>query len=136
MDSNNLPPNLAQRCWRYSRILLLALGIFLFGSQEVHASHFSGADITYQCLGNNQYYVTLTLYRDCDGVGMSTQEFLNMTSASCGLNPAGVALQRDTFYEVSQLCPAALSQSSYGSGSGIYPGFEVHVYSTLILLKV
>lgn len=132
MDSKNFPPSLAQRCWRYSRILLLALGFFVFGNQEANASHFAGGDLTYECVGNNQYVVTLTLYRDCNGVGMSTQEFINLSSASCGLNPAGVSLPRDTFYEVSQLCAAQLSQSSCNGGN--LPGIEVHIYRDTITL--
>jgi gliding motility-associated-like protein len=76
--------------------------------------------------------VTLTIYRDCSGAGMGTQEFINFNSASCGLNPPGVALPRDTFYEVSQLCPGQLSQSSCNGGT--LPGIEVHVYRDTITL--
>ena len=132
MDSKNFPPSLAQRCWRYSRILLLALGFFVFGSQDANATHFAGGDLTYECIGNNQYVITLTLYRDCDGAGMSTQEFINLISDSCNLNPAGIALPRDTFYEVSQLCDAQLSQSSCNGGT--LPGIEVHIYRDTITL--
>ncbi|BDS13157.1 T9SS type B sorting domain-containing protein [Aureispira anguillae] len=132
MDSKNFPPSLAQRCWRYMRVLLLAVGFFVFGSQDANATHFAGADLTYECVGNNRYVVTLTLYRDCEGVNMSTQEFINMTSASCGLTPAGVALPRDTFYEVSQLCAPALSNSFCNNPNGPYPGIEVHVYRDTI----
>lgn len=134
MDSKQTPPNVAQRCWRYSRILLLALGFFLFGSQDANASHFAGADLTYECVGNNRYVVTLTLYRDCDGISMSATEFLNLTSASCGITPPNVPLPRDTFFEVSQLCPQELPNSSCGNGSGIYPGIEVHIYRDTITL--
>lgn len=131
MDSKKTPPNLAQRCWRYMRILLLALGCFLFSSQEAHATHFAGADITYTCVGPNQYLVTLTLYRDCDGVSMSATEFININSASCGLtNLPAIQVPRDTFYEVSQLCPSVIGQSSCNGGN--LPGIEVHVYSTIV----
>jgi gliding motility-associated-like protein len=130
LDSKNFPPSLAQRCWRYSRILLLALGFFVFGNQEANASHFAGGDLTYECVGNNRYVVTLTLYRDCVGAAMGTQEFINFSSASCGLNPAGVSLPRDTFYEVSQLCPSALPSSACNGGS--LPGIQVHIYRDTI----
>ncbi|CAA6807771.1 MAG: internalin, putative [uncultured Aureispira sp.] len=130
MDSKNFPPSLAQRCWRYSRILLLALGFFTFGSQDANASHFAGADLVYECVGNNRYVVTLTIYRDCLGATMATQESINLTSASCGLNPAAISLPRDTFYEVSQLCPAELPNSACNNGN--LPGIEAHVYRDTI----
>ncbi len=31
----------------------------------VHASHMIGGDITYRCLGGNDFEVTITLYQDC-----------------------------------------------------------------------
>ena len=35
-------------------------------SVSVSASHIIGAEIRYQCLGNNEYRVTLDVYRDCN----------------------------------------------------------------------
>ena len=32
----------------------------------LHASHIVGGDIRYTCLGNNQYAIDLTVYRDCE----------------------------------------------------------------------
>jgi gliding motility-associated-like protein len=133
LDSKIFPPNVAQRCWRYSRILLLALGFFVFGSQDANASHFAGADLTYECVGNNRYVVTLTLYRDCVGAGMATTEFIDITSASCGVASFNAGLPRDTFYEASQLCASALDSSACKPG-GIYPGLEAHIYRDTITL--
>ncbi len=133
MDSKNFPPSLAQRCWRYSRILLLALGFFVFGSQDANASHFAGADLTYECVGNNRYVVTLTIYRDCVGAGMGTTEFIGLTSASCGVTPPNIGLPRDTFYEASQLCAPELANSACKPG-GTLPGIEAHVYRDTITL--
>lgn len=42
--------------------LVLALTIF-----RTNADHYSGAEITYECTGGNNYTVTLTVYRDCAG---------------------------------------------------------------------
>ncbi|MFT4062646.1 MAG: PKD domain-containing protein [Edaphocola sp.] len=43
-------------------ILLLAMCLLVFGAQ---ASHMMGGDITYRCLGNNVFEITITLYQDC-----------------------------------------------------------------------
>lgn len=46
--------------------LLALLAILLFCSKTtVFATHIVGGEITYRCLGNNQYEITLTVYRDC-----------------------------------------------------------------------
>ena len=43
---------------------LFALGFFLLPF-SVKATHIVGGDISYECLGNNLYAVTLNVYRDC-----------------------------------------------------------------------
>jgi subtilisin family serine protease len=47
---------------RWVLYLFLLLGFIPL----VNASHFMGGDITYECLGGNQYLIQLTVYRDCN----------------------------------------------------------------------
>ncbi|MCB0518026.1 MAG: gliding motility-associated C-terminal domain-containing protein [Lewinellaceae bacterium] len=42
---------------------LVVVGIML--SQPLRASHIIGGEISYECLGNNQYRISLDVYRDC-----------------------------------------------------------------------
>lgn len=46
------------------------IGILLFfvGLHDVNAFHIVGGEMTYECLGNNQYRVSMTVYRDCSCV--------------------------------------------------------------------
>jgi gliding motility-associated-like protein len=44
----------------YLTILLLCLSFYL------SATHIVGGEINYRCLGNNQYEITLRVFRDCD----------------------------------------------------------------------
>lgn len=46
-------------------LLLLSWCLLLVGTQQAHASHVQGGQLTYTNVGNNQYVVTLFLYRDC-----------------------------------------------------------------------
>lgn len=46
------------------QILLLILGLF-YASGFLYATHIVGGEITYVCLGNDEYAVRLTVYRDC-----------------------------------------------------------------------
>lgn len=98
--------------------------------QQAEATHFAGADVSYQCLDDGRYVITFNLYRDCDGAGMPTTLPLSISSDSCGLSIPGVSLPRDTFYEVSQLCPSVINQSTCNGGT--LPGYEVYVYSDTI----
>lgn len=46
---------------RFTIVLLLSLLM----AQESFATHIVGGEITYRCLGNNNFEITLTVYRDC-----------------------------------------------------------------------
>lgn len=137
MDSKISPPVLAQSIWRYTRIFLLALGMMFLGSQDANASHIAGADLTYQCVGNGRYIITLTLYRDCEGIPIGTVETVSFNSPSgCALSFTNATLNASgPLVEVSQLCAAALPNSSCNGGT-LYPGMQAQVYisDTLDLL--
>ncbi|TVR79294.1 MAG: PKD domain-containing protein [Chitinophagaceae bacterium] len=47
------------------RSFILFTSLYLFFIQDIMATHVAGGEITYTCLGNNEYEVTLTFYRDC-----------------------------------------------------------------------
>jgi gliding motility-associated-like protein len=45
--------------------LFLLVFIFFNGISSLLATHIVGGEVTYQCLGNDQYRIRLTVYRDC-----------------------------------------------------------------------
>jgi gliding motility-associated-like protein len=69
---------------------LLLIGSFcvlLFLSADVRASHIVGGEMSYECLGNNQYFITLKVYRDCyNGLaGYDNPTNIFIWNASCQL---------------------------------------------------
>lgn len=51
-------------CFRRNISCLVLLFLVVFFS-SARASHIVGGDITYKCLGNNDYQVTIEIYEDC-----------------------------------------------------------------------
>ena len=49
--------------WR--GVALVVFALVLLPSTNLKASHIVGGDVTYKCLGNNKYEITLNVYRDC-----------------------------------------------------------------------
>ncbi|MFZ9189828.1 MAG: hypothetical protein ACO204_01865, partial [Schleiferiaceae bacterium] len=47
----------------------LALIALLLGSIRGYSAHLVGGELTYVCLGNNQYQIKLVVYRDCNSTG-------------------------------------------------------------------
>ena len=54
---------------RYILIFFLSLSsIFILSTKSLHATHAAGLDLTYECISNNQYKITLRFYRECSGI--------------------------------------------------------------------
>lgn len=64
-------PNLQRMAFR---IFLLIVTCW-FISMDLSATHIVGGDLTYQYLGNNQYEVTLVVYRDCGPTNTNNTQF-------------------------------------------------------------
>jgi hypothetical protein len=47
------------------RVAAILISLFLISSQDAQATHIVGGNLTYRCLGNNQYEIRLSLRRDC-----------------------------------------------------------------------
>jgi len=102
------------------------------------ATHAVGADLTYSCLNNNTYEVTLTFYRDCMGSvpapGIDTElpPKINIFSASCGIRDTislDVQSQPDgeLSVEISPTCDGELENSTCNGGT--LQGVEQFTYT-------
>ena len=109
---------------RFLTTTCLILILFGFHS-ELKASHAMGADLTYECLGANQYRLTLKFYRDCNGV--EAPNFVNLSAVGCNVN-AGLGLQSSQV--VTPVCPNGPDACN---GSGPY-GVEEYIYSGVVVL--
>ncbi len=118
----------------YKKSFWLVSILFVFLVQfpnALFATHVQGGDITFKCLGGNQYRVTMSLYRDCAGVAAPTSLTVNVSSASCGenynltLNPIP-----NTGIEVSPIC-TSLQTVCQG---GTFPGVQEYIYSGITTL--
>ncbi|WCL82166.1 gliding motility-associated C-terminal domain-containing protein [Saprospira sp. CCB-QB6] len=108
---------------RIGGVLLLLLLISFSGLSPLKATHFMGFDLTYSCVGPNQYLVTLKAYRDCDGASLGSSFNINYQSTSCGVS-GSLSLSRISATDITPLCPSATSACSGGSTLGV----EAHVY--------
>ncbi|TNE79401.1 MAG: T9SS type A sorting domain-containing protein [Bacteroidetes bacterium] len=97
LDKRNVARQQILRRWSLSymtlfessiRVLLriaLLICILLFSLASAQADHGIGGDITYTCLGNGKYLLTLKVYRDCKGIQVG-QEKVMARSANTTVN--------------------------------------------------
>lgn len=123
-------------CTRYFPLLALSLLVFLLPLQESKASHLMGADLTYTCLGGNQYELNLTIYRDCKGVALALPSYtLDISSANCGITTTATVTQVST-QDLSPLCPLLAPSgpcSAADPASSPFVGVEEYSYSAVFV---
>lgn len=108
--------------------------LLLFSAiSSTFASHIMGSDLTYVCLGNNQYRLRLTLYRDCAGVSLGTTETVSISAPTCGINTSiTVNLEAGYPVEVSSVCTSLIGTTTCNGGS--LQGVQEYVYSAVYTL--
>lgn len=112
---------------------LLLLSTCLLGYHEASATHAQGADITYVCLGGNQYQLNLSFYRDCAGVNAPNTVTVNARSVSCTQNINYVLTQvPGTGINITQTC----NQIQTNCMGGTYPGVQEWKYTTIVTLPM
>ena len=66
------------------RRLFAILAVALSLTNPLHAAHLVGGEITYTCLGSNQYEVRLRIYRDCFSGGAGFDNSVNFSVFNLG----------------------------------------------------
>lgn len=113
---------------------LCALVLLLAGVSQVQASHISGGEILYDCTGNpNEYIITLNLFRDCDGITLSSSQSVTISSPCGGTQTIAMTLQNPGGTEISQLCQPQLPNSQCSGGT--LPGMELYTFTATVTLN-
>jgi len=95
------------------------------------ADHFSGASITYQCTGGNNYTIFLDLYLDCSGAPVTPQTLYFRNS--CGVDFSIGGLTPVSVLEVAPLCPTQLANSTCNGGT--LPSFKKYRFQISLFLS-
>ncbi|MFZ7113793.1 MAG: T9SS type A sorting domain-containing protein [Bacteroidota bacterium] len=131
MKKTIYPKTITGNMWK-NLCVLFALVCFM-GLNTSKASHMAGADLTYEYIGNNQYLVTYTLYRDCAGIDAPLTESLQVGSTVCGSGVSqSLTLNQvpGTGQEISLNCPGNPSTCAGGTA----PGIQAYEYTTIVTL--
>jgi PKD repeat protein len=108
---------------------IISILLCLLLASTARATHISGGEIYYDCLGNNQYRITLVVYRDCAGINLDTSYPLDIQSP-CGNSTMTVSTPGGV--EISQLCDLELPNSTCNGGT--LPGIQQYIYTGTVTL--
>lgn len=111
--------------------VVAVLALAFIWAPSLLANHYSGATISYTCIGSNFYTVNLDVYLDCAGVPISPQT-INFSN-SCGVTFSQSSVPQTINEEVSQLCTSQINNST--CHGGVLPGFRRYRFSTNVYLS-
>lgn len=108
--------SLLPSCWKG---VIAVCVLFFIQFQQAKATHAVGADLTYTCISNNTYEITLRFYRDCGGVAFPRNPSVSISAdASCGFTAQTLSLTLQNARDVSQVCAGTSTTCSGGSVQG------------------
>jgi hypothetical protein len=110
--------------------IILLMVISLLSFSKSYATHIAGGDLTYRSLGNNQYLITLVIYRDCEGIPARTSASILCSSTSGASFTASAFPLPGTGQEITFPCFSSLTTCSGGTN----PGYQRYEYQTTISL--
>jgi len=109
-------------------LIALLAGCSVFNLQ---ASHIAGGDLSYTCIGGNDYLVTLSFYRDCSGIDEVTTAGVDFYSSCTGAFTVNLSkLPPTNGVEVTPVCPGQATTC----GTGSLYGLEKFVYQGQVTL--
>ena len=117
------------------KLVIVAAAMLLWQS-DAHATHAMGGELSYVCLGNNQYRVTLNFYRDCNGVAAPTNcnngLSFNVSSSTCAANFNQCFDNNPTIQIITPICPSEVDRCL--NANGTY-GVERYTYTKIVDLS-
>lgn len=111
-------------------ILTFLSCILLLISQQSRASHAMGAEINYECIGNNQYRITMYFYRDCFGISAPPQMLIDITSSCFAADTLMLNPVSPVPIQISTVCPTELTSCN----GGAFTGIEMWEYQGIVTL--
>src|SRR6187431_921707 len=95
---------------------LFIAGVLFLIPQKSFATHSMGADISYECLGNNTYNLRVSFYRDCSGIDAPMAVDVDIQSLSCNIDTFAILHPiPGTGQEITPLCPSENSTCNGGT---------------------
>ncbi|MFK7949435.1 MAG: T9SS type A sorting domain-containing protein [Saprospiraceae bacterium] len=99
--------------------LFLVFCILLGFSNSTFATHYMGSELTYECLGGNQYEVKLVTYTDCAAISPAPTLSVNFSS-SCSSFNTNLSVVTGYPQEITAACPTNSTYCTGGTAHALY----------------
>lgn len=112
--------------------IILAIGFNFLYTNPLKACCYAGSELTYTCLGGNNYLISLSFYRDCSGISAPSSVVVNLKcNQDSTLNFIKVLYSiPGTGQEITLNCNAMPTRCSGGIGYGL----QEYVYQSNVII--
>ncbi|RYD79012.1 MAG: hypothetical protein EOP53_10280, partial [Sphingobacteriales bacterium] len=117
----------------FTRILLCMF--LLMGVQHARADHMVGSDITWECMGKDTFKITVTAYRDCNGIPFPNTPISLKPSCGGATIVAGGDLSGGT--DITPVCKKACTRCKSKAcdyPTGVPYGIEQYFITAIVVL--
>ncbi|MEX0967291.1 MAG: PKD domain-containing protein [Bacteroidia bacterium] len=101
------------------KLFLFAFAMLIFCPQQTSASHIMGSDIGWKCLGNDSFLITITIYRDCNGVTTSANA-IGISGIGCSFSQS-ISTTLSSPIDITPICKGNCTRCIGGSSSCSFP---------------
>jgi hypothetical protein len=105
--------------------------LFIFISSSTKASHHLGSEITWTCLGQDSFLVSLTIYRDCNGI-MNNSATIKVACEPSKKYITSLNIQNPTIIDITPVCDNSCTRCQ-SSGCSFPYGIEKYTYENILV---
>ena len=92
-----------------------------------HSTHFMGADISWECLGGDSFKITTRVYRDCNGVALTSTN--TVVSGSCGTKTLKNTMVKGA--DITPVCRGVKTRCASRSSTYKF-GFQEYILTSIV----
>jgi len=110
---------------RFISVILLFIGV----GNKATASHMMGADITYKCVSDKKFNVTIKFYRDCKGIPFNNPSgTVKCVSGGSGSVNVTSSLIRTSIRDITPICASGGKRCNPSNTTVGNEGIEEHTF--------
>ncbi|MEA3495116.1 MAG: PKD domain-containing protein [Bacteroidota bacterium] len=119
---------------KFKYLVLVFIVLFTVTTSSLKATHIFGGDITWDCVGQDSFIITATIYRDCNGINLSNAS-IPIKCKSTNQTITTINIPKPAPIDITPNCSSSCTRCQSGSCSFPY-GIEKYVYSKLVDLSI
>ena len=116
------------------KLVCLLLLTVLMNLSQAYASHISGGEITWKCIGQDSFLVSLDIYRDCNGVTLTASPII-FKCATTGIQLASLTIPVGSPVDITPVCPVHSCTRCQSTSCSFPYGIQRYVMQGLVVLS-